>query len=438
MSLTNTAKGAISMLLSHGIRMGFGFLLMIAIARSLGPEQFGLYSSIISMAWIAQGLISFGIQTPLFQDLVSDKKTGLKSLCASFYLHALTSCMGIGIYLLLIYFCFSSQTEAFWGAVILCPILLFPLIENLNQVIIAQQKSHWTASASLIAFVGASFLSLYFLQNPSMGKFLFSFMLEFILLAFIIGYIFFSLKLPQINWTPNFQIMHQLAKRAFPLFLAIGIQLLHQRISIILIEQWSSSQNAGIFAAAFRVISLISSLMLVLSTPFFAQISHLFYHAKDQFTDTLKSQLGFMTMLTLAIFLFGFILFPELIIHLLGHQYIHSLDLFLPLGLSAFLFCLRPMYDRIINLWESPWLELWSYFHLSLSLIVFSVLWIPNYGALGAAWAYCASIVWGQFIVLGLHTKSRQFLFLQIQALFAFILWPFGLYPSPLKAIQKE
>lgn len=436
--LSSTSQGATAMMLSHGLRLGLSLVLMLACARILGPEHFGLYSTLIALVWIFQGLISFGIQTPLSQFLVKENHAEAQWLGGAFLLHFGLCLLGMGAYLSLLFYQYSDSAEAILGGLILAPVLFFPLAENFNQALVAKQRTTLSALAGISAFLLASLLMGYALLQGSFKTCLLAFSAEFVLL----GILLVLLHLRSGGALPQIESAGPKARRlllaSYPLFLAIGVQLLHQRISIILLERLSGAEEAGVYAAAQRICALVSTLMIILTTPFFASLSRDYYHRPEQYPSTLRKQLDTQALLALIACIVLISLGPWMMVHLLGPQYLGASELILPLGISAYLFCLRPMYDRVINLWEKPWQETLSYGLLLVSLALFSALLIPLWGAIGAAWAFCLSIVVGQYLGLLCTRDGRRFLLLQVQALVYPLRRALGRADAPLSALRRE
>lgn len=436
--LSPTTQGTAALMLSHGLRLSLSLLMMIACARSLGPENFGLYSALISLAWIFQGLISFGIQTPLAQFLAKEPEQEKSWLGAAFVLHLGLALVGSLAYLILLFWQYGDSATAILGGMVLLPVLFFPLAENFNQALIAKQKIVLSALAGTMAFIGSSLLTLWAIHESSFKLCLLAFSLEFTLLGFILAWMHGRTRG---LWPDPMQSWPQIAmllRLAWPLFWAIGLQLLHQRISTILLERLSSAEEAGIFAATLRISSLIGTLMILLSTPFAAELARIYFHQQERFDSTLRRQLDCMAQIALLSSVLLGLAGPWLIEPLLGSQFQSAGELILPLGLAALLFCLRPLFDRVINLWAKPWQETLSYAVLLGSLVPLSFWLIPRYGALGAAWAMVASIVCGQYLFLLYFPQSRQFLRLQIRALAYPLRFALGKAEKPLSALRQS
>lgn len=422
----------------HGIRLGLSLVLMIASARVLGPENFGLYSALIALVWIFQGLASFGLQTPLAQRLVQSPDQEPSLLGAATLLHSLTIAVSAIAYLALLFGQYEDSAQAILGGILLLPVLAFPLAENLNQALVAKQKTALSASYMLAAFLVGAVFVLWAIYQQSFKMFLLAFMVEFVVLGVLL--VLFHRRnegrFPDLN--AGFELVLPLARQSFPLFVSVGIQLLHQRLSVVMVERLSGPEEAGIYAAAMRVVALVGTLMVILTTPFFATLSAHFFHRPERFERTLGQQLDALAGLALVGCGLLILSSPWLMGGLFGAGFADASLLILPLALASYLFCLRPIYDRVINLWEKPWYETLSYGVLLLSLALFSFWLIPVAGASGAAWAYLLSVIAGQYLILLYGRENRRFLRAQVLALIMPLRWVFGRSRGPLAAFRKE
>ena len=62
------------------LRMGFGLLIGVWIARYLGPEQFGLLSFAIALTWLFGAVSTLGLPEIVVRDLIREPDTKLETL----------------------------------------------------------------------------------------------------------------------------------------------------------------------------------------------------------------------------------------------------------------------------------------------------------------------------------------------------------------------
>jgi O-antigen/teichoic acid export membrane protein len=62
------------------IRIGVGLLVFIVLARGLGPEQFGLFSTVFAYAMLAGFVTDFGFSVKALRDVAADPANGARSL----------------------------------------------------------------------------------------------------------------------------------------------------------------------------------------------------------------------------------------------------------------------------------------------------------------------------------------------------------------------
>lgn len=403
----------------QALRLILGLGLSGFLARQFGPEYFGLYISISSLALVFQSVASGGVQTVLIQKISGrSSATQSRTVIAGLYIRLIYSLLASLLWPLCIYFIYPEQI---WISFLIVPFIFLSFIEVLNYRLIAIQRSDLNAVFNTIAFV--LFLlshSLFFFLPKTyhlvLGLSLIS--LEWIVIFILL--ISFA--------KPKDLITHCASKRwrritkpiffySLPILIAAIVYLIQQRMSLVFVDKLSTSSESSLFAAAQRLGYLPQTLTLVLFTPLLPKLaSYLNLGNHELFAKQLQ-KFSWVILLSGLGTLLTFVIFHNFWIDLIfGKAYNGANIIFLVLLIQSALMLQRPILDRVLTVMGKAKLVMNIYLISMMLQIPLSLYLIPLYGALGAAWALCISTLLGGWILPILFSKtSRNILFAPIK-----------------------
>ena len=243
-SLILIGSNAGSALLSFG--------LSVLIGRSLGQSGLGLY--VAALAWIfpLSLLIEFGLGTLLTREGASNPALRPALLRASLIQRLLMG-LPLAAIVWLIAPSLSQDPMLIEGIRISTPlILIYPLYSSYTAIFRSAQVMRpilWLNLGMLLAQLGLSFLVL------SLGQGLISLLLVNTLTS--LGQLMAAMLIYRLGFAQSGeaqQALWPLLKQSLPFALAALIAAVQVRISIILLEQFTSSAEVGLYAAAARFI----------------------------------------------------------------------------------------------------------------------------------------------------------------------------------------
>jgi len=369
---------------------GFGYIIILIVARILGPEQFGLYSFFVVLTILGSSLIGEAFAHAIVRNHVLYTKDKSKN-ASTVLVNALTIRVFAGMPVIIAGILFGNMIALtiFSDPQYAIPITLgcigsFAMALWTFSLTTLQATESFTAHALLTPLVNL----LRIMSIPillSMGLFT----LEAIIGVYVGSYllcaviaIWFLRHRLHGGKASLFEIKSQLSFSKW-MALAIICQLLQTHLAIPILGYYSTKFAVGIFSAAATLLIVVDHITTAILTVQYPKVAKL---------DDLNSQISFVKQtllfsLLIVLFLSPGLFIIEPIIHLLyGQEYVGSTPVFqiLFIGLLSALIS-QPLNLLFLARNKSHYWSTMAIFSLLIWFIVGYFL-IPKHGAVGAAW----------------------------------------------------
>ena len=351
-----------------------GFVVSVLLARELGVEGFGNYSYILSLAGIFLIIQDGGYKTLIFRESVDDST---QSLLSSGVMHVVS----ITVFGALVVFLLQPQR---WLAILtaVCCMGLVVLSGFVSSLLKGKGDFKSDAAWRMVirSLTACAILSALFLYEDGSVTSLFVGWSVALVLALI-----WPIAKGYLSW-PSFNFKGELF-RASMVFLTIDVAtVFYFRSDIVLLEYFGHVHgDVGQYSAAYRVLEGV----ILLATPV-AQIAFRSLRLRQnqkEFFGLLSWLVLVMLMVAGIIAVIGAFFGGDLMLIVFGEQYQYAGEL-LPLLLFAMLFIL-PNY--ILTQGTIALNKEIGYAKIAVLVallnIVLNVWLIPDFGAMGAAWA---------------------------------------------------
>ena len=372
------------------------FFNQILIARYLTPEEFGAFNGTLVLVVTVAAFAGFGVDgyfLKLFgkygSNAVEHIKNGIK--------YSILTTI-ISVILLLISGAFINEAID-KNLLLLTPIVLSSLVIVLVTVKFQLEQNYkaltiWQPIQSFIRFVSILVILLIFKDgdlNESIYEIFFvsSFVVSIIGTYFVFNMYKGNLKLtvPEIQDPPlqSLSIL-QMAKGSWPFGMATFFHLLYFQSDIIVLKYFNSDLEAGLYSAAFILISAVYILPGVIYQKFLAPKIHIWSNIDHKkMLQVFQSGNGIMLIIGCLFTLF-FFLFSDLIVELffgtgynLASTYLMILAFAIPFrflssSVGAVLVTQTYMKKKVKYM-----------FVVALFNLTLNILFVPNYGAIAAA-----------------------------------------------------
>lgn len=364
---------------------------LILIARQVGAAQFGQFTASLALTKITSVAFTLGLEGWL---LGNGFREGDRRLLAKRSTSALIITAGLGLVWLTVYLFFARwlNPDIFpYPVVLLCALSVW--FEEILNVVATTFKTALNNHITFFIITGSQFLliALILIQAASGQNQLFPF-IQFRVLGMAIS------ALAAI-WLMGRLISFQAAatdvigtlKAAPPFALSLTLNLLYERIDVVIVGAWLGKEQAGLYTPATTILIalfLIPGTLYSILSPIYSQLSvQSIAQLKRFFHRTLLGSLGLGLGLMASLYLTA----PHLVLWLYGAEYqgagillaILSGVLFfrsLTFPLAAFLVAVRWQTKRLLPQ------------ALSASInILLNLMLVRTRGVQGVAWVYVIS-----------------------------------------------
>ncbi len=356
----------------------FGFLFTVIMARSLSPDQFGVFSALTSLIAILYSLGDLGVGPAIINFLPRHKDLEQKIISTSFWFQ-----YAVGLILALIFWSLAKYSHVIVpgsvsGHFYLIGSLVFNyILIGWAQSVLTAKKSFLKISLSQIIDSVIKISTAYFLYKTSGLS---------ISLSLLMNAISVCLALFLVFWKDLFNIPLQFSKKVFTdlyhysKWIAVSrlFSVFYSKVDILLLNLLGSSFQAGIFAASSRITLLfaiiVSSLGSVIN-PRFAQFT-----SKKDFLGYSKKV--FLLITGISFFLLLTVVFADRVIEFVfGGKFFESIRVFQLLSLSMIPFLYSSILTAaILYTFQLPiFYAFLTFLNLAITVII-NIIFIPQIG----------------------------------------------------------
>jgi len=401
--LSTFIKDILSVGVSKILIILFGLTTSIIVARVLGPERNGIIAALLVYPSLFMSIGSLGIRQSTTYFLGKNIFTEGQIKTAITQIWLFTTVFSVAICFVLIRY-LSKSGENMWLVVLALLPIPFALFNTYNSGIFLGKnqigtfnKINWIPT--LIIFVVTSVLVMWF-----------SFGISGYLIALIAGPLFISGILlfknkfiRAFSFNYNWLIIRKMLSLGLVYALALLVINLNYRIDIILLDNLSSAFETGIYSKGVSVTEYLWQIPMLLSTVVFARSAV----SKDDRAFSLKvAQLLRLSFLAIGLVAFALFLLSKFVIILMyGESFkgsIMVLNMLLPGVLLLTIF-------KVINMDLSgkgkPWVSLKAMIPALMINVVLNIVFIPKYGAVGAALASTISYSFAALLFIYFYSR---------------------------------
>ncbi len=422
---TSLGRHFVLLLAERGIQLLVTLLLSSVLARQLGAAEFGHFHYLLSLLTFAVPLYSLGLARILVRELtVTDRPRSLlySAMQARFFAGCAVALAGGLCFLLLE----GQERLSLLFALLLGAQIFYAF--DVYQFWFQQQNMHsYLAGYRLLTtllFAAAKITTALLL--PSLDLIVLLHACELIAIPALYRWLFLHhTKAKQLLDVEKFDFaqLKPVLQQSFYLVASGFAAVLYLRLDIVMLTHMQGAESAGIYAAATKLSELwytVPALLFMVAAPRLLLLHH---QQSDLYQLRLKQLLALVFYL--AVLFAVFISFSaDWLIHLL---YGEGFQL-----AATILIC--HVWSGVFVAWReglSQWLvaERFAQFSLVSHLsgacvnIVLNLWWIPQYGAVGAAWATVVAFFVSGFLCLWFQTKTR----LVAKLMLASLLYPLQL-----------
>ena len=244
-----------SLLISYLIKFFVGLFLNIWIIRSLGEENFGIFSYVTSLTGIFSIISTFGLQTVIITSILNSKINQIYSVISNaFIISLITGIIAAIAQLLFVLYYNLGEMAIIYLCLINLIIYFFDTFKILTYYYEAKVESAIVAKINNYSFLTCTLVRIIILYNNLNFYYLaFSYVLDYIITAFLLYYTFPKtlFNLFKINFQKEISL--KIIYQSLP-FLLSGLFInFFMKIDLIMIKNLLNNKETGIFATSVKL-----------------------------------------------------------------------------------------------------------------------------------------------------------------------------------------
>ncbi len=385
------------------------FAVGVAVIRYLGPESFGLLSYAVSVIGILTIFSALGLERILVKQLVQTPERRDTIIGTAISIRVIGVAMAAGL-LGVLSMVFPHDGHAVKVVGIIALGMLFQsagVIDAWNQ---SQVQAKYNAICSIISLLTVSALRIWgiYTHRP-LVFFAWLVTAEAAMIGLMLMVVYRCTSGPLRQWRFNGATAVSLLRESWPLVFSGLMGSLYMRIDHVMLRDFIGNRAVGEYAAAVKLAEAWYFIPMVISaslSPAITQsrnVSKTFYH---------RRLLGLYTLLTfisLSVAVLTILWARPLVNILYGSQYTESATILMIYVLTGIFVSFGVAKATWVVL-ESQQIATLAYQVIGTALnIALNLLWIPRYGAIGAAAATLATVISNSVVVpVFLNSLQRE------------------------------
>jgi O-antigen/teichoic acid export membrane protein len=406
------ARNTLWMSMGHGCRLMVQVVYFIIIARSLGPQGYGAFISVVALSAILSPFCGWGASHLLVRDVARDPDTFRHSWGNAVVRSLVYGSVLLGVILIASRFVLPNSISPLLVLLVGTSDLLFArILDTSSFAFLAFQRLRWTAILQAllsISRLGAALALVSITAAPTPLHWGYFYLLSTAFSALVALWVVNS-KLG----TPKIRLAGLTSdlKAGFYFSLSIASQNIQNDIDKTMLARLSTLEAAGIYGAAYRLVQVTFTPIRALG---YASYARFFQHG----ATGIRGSLGFARRLVLYAGGYGLsagvtlYLLAPLLPFVLGADYHNAVGAVRWLAFLPFLKAMQ--YFAADTLTGAGYQGIRSSVQLCVALVnvLLLLILVPAYSWLGAAWASLAADsllmlgLWGS--VLYIHAKGED------------------------------
>lgn len=399
------------------VRMGMGLLVGVWVARYLGPERFGLLSFSAAFAGLFSPLPAMGLPAIVVRDLIRDPESKEESLGTAAVLQFIGGLFSYAMLIAVIFWLRPEDILAKTMVAIIGTLLFFKTSDVAVYWFESQVQSKymvWVQNGVFLVFVTIKIGLI--LSHSTLIAFAWIMMAEAGLVAIII-LVVLGLREPQLrNLHFSFDRAKYLLVNSWPFLLAGVAITIYVKIDQIMLGQMMGNQSVGIYSSAVRISEVFYFIPVMITASVFPAIMDAKKQSEILYYDRLQKLFNLMVWISIFVALPMTFLSSEIIKLLFGAAYAKAgpvLSVHIWAAIFVFLGVASTKWYIVEN---RQILSLQRAALGAITNVFLNLLLIPNYGAIGAAWATVVSYGVADMFFDLIHKDTRKIFKMKIHA----------------------
>ena len=394
-------------------RASINIFLSIILARSLGPESFGILNYLLALLFLFSSLSSLGMNPILINQIIKNKKVNNhNSIMNAYYLRFILSLFNYLIFILLINILNENQIY-FNYSLIIGGGIIFKSCEVLFSYFEAKSLSKYIVISQLVGLISSAIIILYIISYDLDHTYIYFALALDIIIVFILINLFYLSKINNFFIELNLQLLKSIVLKSLPVLISSISIILYMRIDQIMINSLLDEYNLGVYSVSVRFIEIFHFIPKIIMISFLPILL-----LSRKYNIDLLNLNSIIFKFSLILMIFIFFSSDYLIPFIFSNTYIDSISSTKILSLSIIF-----VFFGVTNehWYVSNNLQKYYAIYVFLGAIVNALLnyiLIIKFGIEGAAYATVITYILIIFVFDSLNKKTRSLLKIKFNSLF--------------------
>ncbi|MDO3720308.1 flippase [Marinobacter sp. chi1] len=397
-----------------------GFLVTVLVARYLGPEDFGLYSYVISVAAILSAAGHVGLSGLVVREIVKKPNNRGETLGTTLGLKFMG--VGAGYVVLLVYAALYEgiSSPEFVMLAIAGAALLFSPFQVFDFWFQAFVQAKYVTYARLMALAASAGLKIAFVFIGSGVIYFAGANLAQAVIVVLASLFFYKATsiLPLSEWSFSWGRARELLSQGWLIYLGSIFAVVYLKVDQVMLKWFEGSGSVGIYAVAAQISEAWYFVPVAIVTSFFPKLIKLRDQSSPEFDKRFQQLLDLLFGLALAVALAMTLAAEYVILLFFGEHYIESASVLLIHVWAALFIFMRAALSKWILIENILVFSLLTQGGGALVNILLNYFLIPEFGVVGAAYATLLSYAFASFVSLALYSKTRPIFFMMTKSFF--------------------
>jgi polysaccharide transporter, PST family len=400
------------------LRMGFGLVVGVWVARYLGVRQFGILNYAIAFVSIFNPLATLGLDAVVVRRLVADPTQQQSILGTSFGMRFIAGWLTWWIAILVVYLLRPNDSTMIVTVMILGSASIFQSLDTIDLWFQSQVRSKYSVIAKNSAFILTTALRVVLvITHAPLVAFVLAILMEAVVgaVGLLIAYKNQGHLIRLWQWSRS--LAQDLLRESFPLILSGLTIMIYMRIDQIMLGQMIGDKAVGIYSAATRISEVWYFVPMTISSSVMPSI----FQAKEIGEELYYQRIGklnrILTWLAIAVAIVMTFASKPLIAMLFGDSYLESGSI-LAVHIWASIFVFTGVATSGWFVAENlTYLSLYRTLAGAVINVFLNIFLIPIYGGIGAAIATIVAQAVASFLSNGVSPKTWKLFKVQIESL---------------------
>lgn len=400
------------------VRLGLGLIIMVWLARYLGPSEFGILSYVLAFAAVFATLASLGLDSVVIRELVANAGAREEILGTTFVIKFASGALMVPLAVLCIYMLRPNLPQLHLFVAILVGATAFLSFDVIDYWFQARVQTKYIVLARSAAFsICAALRIAMILWLAPLTAFVILAAIDTVLMGISLAAVYRINVGPIKAWRFSTARAKLLIDDSWPLMLSALAIMIYMKVDQVMIGQMLDDKAVGIYAAAVRLVEIWYVIPMLIATTIFPTLYRTRQEDRSRYLARLQHFIDLMAVVAFVIAISVTLTAEILLEWLFGHEFAEAASVLRIYAWSlVFLFLLVGTGQYLIAENKTRFAFARNLAGMVVNVSLNAVL-IPLYGIEGAAWASLAGYAVAAYAVNLLNTEMRQIFVMQTKAM---------------------